>query len=101
MAGELRFEWSSRKAAVNLRKHKVSFELAAHVFDDPCVFEFDDGERYGEARYRAIGEILGQILFVSYESYEDGSGEITRIISARKATPRERRAYERHSQNYR
>ncbi len=101
MSGELRFEWDVRKAEANLRKHKVSFELAAQIFDDPFVLEFEEGNDHGEARFRAIGQSFGQFIFVSYTSFEEGGDEVVRIISARKATHKERRAYQGHSQSHR
>ena len=97
MASEIRFEWDIQKAASNFQKHKVRFELAALTFGDPFVYEFEDGNEHGEARYRAIGEALGKLLFVSYTSFEEDGEEVVRIISARKVTPRERRAYEREA----
>ncbi|MBU6297045.1 MAG: BrnT family toxin [Alphaproteobacteria bacterium] len=101
MSGELRFEWDARKAASNKRKHGVSFESAALIFDDPQICELEEGNDHGEIRYRAIGEALGQLLFVSYTSFEETGEEVVRIISARKAEPKERRAYQRHAENYR
>jgi uncharacterized DUF497 family protein len=101
MASEIRFEWDSRKAASNKRKHGVSFESAALVFGDPHVYEFEEGSDHGEVRYRAIGQALGQLLFVAYASFEDREEEVVRIVSARKAEPKERRAYQRHSESHR
>jgi uncharacterized DUF497 family protein len=101
MSSELRFEWDIRKAETNLRKHKVSFELAAQIFDDPFVFEFEEGNDHGETRFRAIGQSFGQLFCVSYTSFEESGDEVIRIISARKATHKERRAYQGHSQTHR
>lgn len=101
MATDLRFQWDPRKAEGNKRKHRVSFEVAAMVFDDPLVHEFGEGTEHGEIRYRAIGEVLGKCLAVSYTTFEEDGEETIRIISARAATPRERRAYERNSQAHR
>ena len=98
---EIRFEWNPQKAEANKRKHGVSFESAALIFGDPRVYEFEEGNYHGEVRHRAIGEALGKLLFVAYTSFEKGGKEIVRIISARKAEPKERRAYYRHSENYR
>jgi uncharacterized protein len=96
MSGEMRFEWDPRKAASNRRKHRISFELAKQVFWDPLVIQFIEGMEHGEIRWRAIGEAYGALLFVSYATFEEEDGtEIVRIISARKASRQERRAYER------
>jgi|SRR5580698_1318155 uncharacterized DUF497 family protein len=99
MVDEIRFEWDPRKALANKRKHGVSFETAAQVFDDPFVYEYEEGTEHGEIRFRAVGEVIGRVFFVSYTSYKEGEEEIVRIISARSASPREIRAYQRHSQN--
>jgi uncharacterized protein len=96
MDEDLRFEWDAKKAASNKRKHGISFELATRIFADPFVYEFEEGNEHGEIRYRAVGETLGQLLFVSYASFREGGQEVIRIISARKAEPKERRAYQRN-----
>ena len=85
------FEWDPSKAAANRRKHGISFEEAAAVFDDPVVLLLADLE-HGEPRIVAIGASnRGRVLFVvSVEIDED----VMRIISARKATRSERRSYE-------
>lgn len=85
------FEWDSRKAATNLRKHKVSFELACEVFFDPFVCYFDEEEVDGELRESIIGLTSNwRLLFVVYVMREDS----VRIISARLATNSERDFYE-------
>jgi len=99
MASEIRFEWDPRKAQSNLRKHGIDFETAARVFDDTHVYEYEEGIVHGEARFRSVGEVAGKLVFVSYTSYTKGEEEVVRIISARPASPRESRAYQRHSQN--
>lgn len=99
MATNLRFEWNPRKAAINRRKHGISFELASSIFDDPFVDEYEEGIDNGEIRYRAIGTVGRKFFFVVYTSFAEGDEEVIRIISARKATPQERRAYERRSRN--
>jgi uncharacterized DUF497 family protein len=101
MTGDIHFEWDPRKAEANKRKHGVSFESAALIFADPNVYELEEGNDHGEIRFRAIGQALGTLLFVSYTSFREGEEEVIRIISARKATPKERRAYQRHSQGHR
>jgi len=100
MTSEIRIEWDAEKSVSNRRKHGVSFESAALVFGDPLVYEFEEGNEHGEVRHRAIGKALGKLLFVAYTSFEEGEAEVIRIISARKAEPKERRAYQRHSEDY-
>jgi len=88
----LEFEWDRQKAAANLAKHKVSFEDAAAVFGDPLGRIVADS-RYSaeEERFVLLGLSQGMgLLAVMYVE----RGEAIRIVSARRATPRERRNYE-------
>lgn len=86
----LKFEWDEDKAALNLKKHKVSFEDAAFVFQDENRVEFFDAEHSddNEDRYVAIG-MVGSVLFVVFTERRDA----IRIISARKANALERSYY--------
>lgn len=90
------FSWDTKKALSNLKKHGVSFEEAATVFTDPDALDWDDPEHSeSELRYKRLGaSITGRILIVGYthRRVKDGK-EIIRIISARQATRKERRAY--------
>lgn len=87
------FEWDDAKAATNLRKHRVSFEDAALVFLDPNRIETLDGrEAYGEDRWKTVGLAEPALLAVVY-TVRGSSGEIIRIISARKADNHERKSY--------
>jgi uncharacterized DUF497 family protein len=92
----VRFDWDPRKAASNLAKHGVSFETAQEAFKDTRAYvEIDDRHDYDEERFIRIAMVGVRYLFVSYtESMAAlGGDEIIRIISARKATPHERRTY--------
>ena len=84
------------KALSNLKKHGVSFEEAATVFVDPDALDWDDPEHsYFEQRSKRLGSSLaGRILIVVYTQrrLKDGQ-ELIRIISARQATRKERKAY--------
>ena len=85
------FAWDARKAGDNLRKHGVSFEEACEAFFDPFVRPADAG-RHDEERLAFLGMTEGgRLLFVVYTGLED---DVFRIISARRATRQERRAYE-------
>jgi hypothetical protein len=86
------FEWDEEKANANLRKHKVSFEEAKTVFNDPFLMTFPDPEySVSEQRYLNIGHSSkGQTLIVVHTE----RGASIRIISCRKATKSERRDYE-------
>jgi len=81
----LRFEWDPGKAALNWRKHGVSFETATRVFTDPnALFEQDRVEN-GEIRWQAIGLVEDTtLLLVAHAANEDRGHEVIRIISARK-----------------
>ena len=89
----LRFEWDEGKGISNLRKHKVAFEEASTVFADPLAVIFDDAEHSrDEFREIIVGHsILGRLLLVSFTERSD---DLVRIISARRATKRERKDYE-------
>ncbi|MBS3963954.1 MAG: BrnT family toxin [Methylomonas sp.] len=86
------YGWDENKAATNLVKHGVSFEEAKTVFDDPLYVDFHDPDHsYGERRFILLGQSTqGRLLFVSYLERRDS----IRLISAREATPSERKAYE-------
>jgi len=92
----LRFEWNEYKAASNVTKHGVTFAEASTVFDDLLAVIFDDDEHsLNEFREIIIGHsFFGRLLLVSFTECGD---ETVRIITARKATPRERKDYEEGS----
>src|SRR5262245_64510777 len=84
------FDWDPDKARRNRKRHKVTFETARGVFDDPFALdEIDDREDYGEERSNILGTVEGRVLVITYTL----KGGITRIISARPAEPHERRKY--------
>jgi uncharacterized DUF497 family protein len=89
----VRFEWDETKGNANILKHGVGFEEARRVFSDPHVIIRQDRVVKGEERLHAIGYV-GRVLMVVHTVREEGLGAIIRIISARKATPAERRLYE-------
>ncbi|MDF1484522.1 BrnT family toxin [Ramlibacter sp. H39-3-26] len=84
------FVWSRVKAQLNWRKHGVRFEEVATVFGDP-YFVLTDASRNDEARDAAIGfDVHARLLFVVHVEIED---TCIRIISARRAEPREEALY--------
>ena len=89
------FEWDEEKAALNLTKHGVSFEEAVSAFDDPLFLTFPDPlHSVTEFRFLLIASSnIGRLLMIAYARREDQ----IRIISARKATPRERKKYEQET----
>jgi hypothetical protein len=87
----MRVVWDINKAATNVRNHGIEFSHAATVLNDPMAVTIED-TRHEEQRFLTVGsDILGRVLVVVY-TYS-GEEEI-RLISARKATPKERRIYE-------
>lgn len=91
---DARFEWDDDKARINLEKHKIDFEDAKLTFDDPGLLdEPDETMDYGEDRYRAVGLVNGHLIAVFYALRE----QRIRLISARKATRRERQDYARQN----
>ena len=87
----MEFEWDEAKRRSNLKKHGVDFIDAAQVLADAPLILEDTRRDYGEQRYLAFGERNG-LLFVVAFTIRDGA---FRIISARRANARERRAYEK------
>jgi uncharacterized DUF497 family protein len=87
-----KFEYDPRKAAVNLRKHRVSFDEAITVFADPLRLVTDDDQHsIDEERWIAIGlSTRGRILFIVYTEIDSN----VRLIGARVATATERNHYE-------
>jgi uncharacterized DUF497 family protein len=86
------FEWDSAKAIANVRKHGVTFDEASTVFGDPLALLMPDPDYSDdEARYLLLGTSAYQRLVVV--AFVERPPR-TRLISARRATPRERRGYE-------
>ena len=91
----LRFDWDERKNKGNRAKHGVWFEEAQSVFDDPHARVFYDPEHSEEEedRFILLGVSLGGRTLVVVHCYWEADS-LVRIISARKATKKEVRAYE-------
>jgi uncharacterized protein len=83
------YEFDDAKNRANRAKHGIDFDFAARVFDSAYIERLDNRYPYGEERVVAIGPIEGVLFTVVYTQ----RGERRRIISARKATRRERDAY--------
>lgn len=90
------FEWDPQKAALNISNHRISFSRAATVFKDPGMLTIFDEEHHEiEERWVTLGHDEHGILLVvshTFQSLEDDHC-IIRVISARKATKRERMQY--------
>ena len=95
----IRFEWDETKNLSNRRKHGVSFEEACQVFLYPLYVSVQDRSEGGEPRWQTLGLVEGLLLLtvahtVREELEDDTLVEVIRIISARRATRKERRRYE-------
>jgi len=91
----MRFEWDEAKSRRNQRKHGFSFAIAKEVFADPFCLTIFDQVVEGESRLWTIGRVENLTALVAVHTTRSHNGEeVTRIISARKATARERRFYE-------
>jgi hypothetical protein len=88
----MRFEWDGTKAASNLKKHRVPFDEAVTVFYDPLTATFGDPDHSQEESWLiTVGySARGRLLVVSRIE----RGGVMRLISARRATPRERKRHE-------
>jgi uncharacterized DUF497 family protein len=88
----LEFEWDPVKAETNWRKHGVSFAEASSAFEDPLQYVIHDPDHSKqEERFLLLGRSsVGRLLVVAHAE----RGKRIRLISARPATPRERRDYE-------
>ena len=90
----MRFTWDPEKNNRNVRQHQIRFEEAAQVFYDTNNISKPDPYPL-EERWRTIGAVGRAVLFVVHTWENPGQQNQTiRIISARKATPRERAEYE-------
>jgi uncharacterized protein len=91
----MRFVWDEEKNRRNRRKHGVSFETAQLVFDDPNALSVMARIVEGEERWQTMGLVGAVVVLIVAHTFQERDGEEgVRIISARKATPRERRHYE-------
>ena len=91
----MQFEWDPAKEKLNIAKHRLSFTEACHVFADRFQLNlFDEEHSESEERWIIIGEIpISKIVVVVHTVREVNDQQHVRIISARKATKRERETY--------
>ncbi len=95
----MRVDWDEAKNKTNKAKHRVSFELARLVFDDPLHRSIPDRVVGDEVRWQTIGRVGGVLLLLVAHTWEEGGGDgAIRIISARKAGAYERKRYEEGSE---
>ena len=88
---DVSFEWDSKKAITNFRKHKVKFEMAAEAFFDPFVCYLDEQIVGSELRERLVGLTTTWVLLLVVYMLR---GDVIRIVSARMVTKAEREVYE-------
>ncbi len=89
----MEFDWDSAKNEANLKKHGISLDEAKHIFDGPILTRADDREDYGENRDVSLGALSPDAVLVVVHTECSGK---TRLISARKASHRERKVYYDH-----
>ena len=90
------FDWDPKKAKANIKKHGVSFELAVTVFSDPHHLSVIESSTGPEERWVTIGHSPAKSTLIVIHTYLiiRGKEELIRIISARKATRKEKKQYE-------
>lgn len=91
MIEQRRFEWDERKNLANIEKHSVSFETASRIFEGPVWTAEDTRIDYGEVREISIGRLGLEVILCLAHTDRNG---VTRIISARLASRRERTRFE-------
>ena len=92
----MRFIWDEDKNEINIQKHGIDFVDVPEMFKYPMVTDIDNRKDYGEERWVGVGILETIIATVVYTEINDGT---IRIISARKATKRERSEYENTLKN--
>jgi uncharacterized DUF497 family protein len=93
----IKFEWDTNKEKINIKKHGVTFEQASYVFADQfALSKYDDEHSKDEDRWVILGKSLNETLLLVVHTFRDNQGvEFVRIISARKATTKEKHAYQK------
>lgn len=95
----MRFEWDEAKNRHNIKKHGFDLADAESLFfgDAPLLVRLDASEDYGEDRWKGIGVLEGVVVVVVV--FAECEEDTIRIISLRKASSRERKAYEEEIKN--
>jgi len=93
----MKFEWDREKEKTNIKKHNVTFEQASFVFTDRYALnKYDEGHSEDEDRWIILGKSFNEVLLLVVHTFRNRDGvEYTRIISARKATKKEKQAYQK------
>ena len=85
----MQYEWDEQKRLSNARKHGIDSRDAIAIFEGDTVLMEDERFNYGERRFVSLGLLQGRVIVVVHTEH----GDVTRIISARKATKYEQRIY--------
>ena len=88
----MQIEWDEAKNRSKFVKHGLDFADAKQVLSGPCVSFVDDGFGYGEKRFTTMGLLAGRVVVIAHTPR---SGDVTRIISMRKANRREQKIYQK------
>ena len=86
----MKHAWDEAKNRSNFAKHGIDFADAGKVFAGPCVTFVDSRFNYGEERFITLGRLAGRVVTIAHTP----RGEITRIISMRKANRREQKIFQ-------
>jgi len=91
----MKFDWDVNKECININKHGVTFEQASYVFSDPfALSKYDNEHSAKEDRWILLGKSLSDIILIVVHTFrDDNDSEFVRIVSARRATKKEERAY--------
>ncbi len=96
----MEFEWDEDKNQSNITKHGIDFQQAKRVFEDPNILTYEDTRlNYKEIREISVGQLLlttQQQIIIVVVIHTDRDGKV-RLISARRASKRERKLYEQQS----
>ena len=87
----MKFEWDEHKNQINIQTHGVDFRDAVYVFADPFALSIPDDYAEGEERWLMLGANLNHQILLIVHTFR--CGDVTRIISARKATNKEKAIY--------
>ena len=86
------YEWNEAKNRSNFVKHGLDFADAEQALSGPCVTFVDDRFNYGEKRFTSLGLLAGRVVVITHTPR---GGDVTRIISMRKANRREQKIYQK------
>ena len=89
----MKITWHETKRVKNIKKHGIDFKIAQLVFDDPLQLSEQDRVEGHEYRWQTIGMAQGILIMVGHNYVEGLDEDLIQIITARRATPKERRQY--------